>query len=51
MWYFAWCLGILLACSLAVINGLWLEEVEANELAKNKLTAEADDKDENNGTA
>lgn len=25
MWYFAWILGVLLACSLAIINGLWLE--------------------------
>lgn len=25
MWYFAWILGVLLACSLAVINALWLE--------------------------
>lgn len=33
MWYFAWILGILLACSLGIINGLWLEQVEANELA------------------
>ena len=32
MWYFAWILGILLACSLGIINGLWLEQVEANEL-------------------
>jgi len=31
MWYFAWILGILLACSLGVINGLWLEQIEANE--------------------
>lgn len=31
MWYFAWILGILLACSLGIINGLWLEQVEANE--------------------
>lgn len=33
MWYFAWILGILLACSLGIINGLWLEQVEANDLA------------------
>ena len=32
MWYFAWILGILLACSLGIINGLWLEQVETNEL-------------------
>ena len=31
MWYFAWILGILLACSLGIINGLWLEQAEVNE--------------------
>lgn len=25
MWYFAWILGVLLACSLGIINVLWLE--------------------------
>lgn len=25
MWYFAWVLGILLACSFGIINALWLE--------------------------
>lgn len=25
MWYFAWILGILLACALGIINALWLE--------------------------
>jgi len=25
MWYFAWILGLLLACSLGIINLLWLE--------------------------
>ncbi|MGF1526661.1 MAG: cytochrome bd-I oxidase subunit CydX [Candidatus Competibacterales bacterium] len=25
MWYFAWILGVLLACALGVINALWLE--------------------------
>ncbi|MEH6452612.1 MAG: cytochrome bd-I oxidase subunit CydX [Psychromonas sp.] len=39
MWYFAWILGILLACSLGIINGLWLEQVETNE------KAESDEKD------
>ena len=31
MWYFAWILGVLLACSLGIINGLWFEQTEANE--------------------
>lgn len=25
MWYFAWVLGVLLACSFGVINAIWLE--------------------------
>jgi len=29
----AWILGVLLACALGIINGLWLEQVETNELA------------------
>ncbi|MFB9885241.1 cytochrome bd-I oxidase subunit CydX [Balneatrix alpica] len=28
MWYFAWLLGVLLACSLGIINALWLEARE-----------------------
>jgi cyd operon protein YbgT len=36
MWYFAWILGVLLACSLGIINGLWLEQIEANEKLENK---------------
>jgi cyd operon protein YbgT len=25
MWYFAWILGVLLACAFAIINVMWLE--------------------------
>ncbi|ELV8770440.1 cytochrome bd-I oxidase subunit CydX [Vibrio harveyi] len=25
MWYMCWVLGVLLACTFGVINGLWLE--------------------------
>ncbi|TBV10311.1 cytochrome bd-I oxidase subunit CydX [Stutzerimonas kirkiae] len=25
MWYFAWILGVLLACNFGIINALWLE--------------------------
>ncbi|TXH69186.1 MAG: cytochrome bd-I oxidase subunit CydX [Thiothrix sp.] len=25
MWYFAWILGVLLACSFGIINVMWLE--------------------------
>jgi len=28
MWYFAWILGVLLACSFGVINAMWLESQE-----------------------
>ncbi|KJF88526.1 cytochrome bd-I oxidase subunit CydX [Photobacterium phosphoreum] len=33
MWYLAWFLGILLACSFAIINALWLE-TDDDELVK-----------------
>jgi cyd operon protein YbgT len=25
MWYFAWILGVGLACALAIINAMWLD--------------------------
>ncbi len=25
MWYFAWILGVLLACAFGIINVMWLE--------------------------
>ena len=25
MWYFAWVLGVLLACSFGIINAVWLD--------------------------
>ena len=28
MCYFAWILGVLLACSFGIINALWLENTE-----------------------
>ena len=34
MWYFAWILGVLLACSFGIINVMWLEfqgELEADQ--------------------
>lgn len=42
MWYFTWILGVLLACSFGIINGLWLEQTEANE-ASIKETEENED--------
>ncbi len=31
MWYFAWILGIGLACSFAVLNAMWLEMREQDD--------------------
>tara|TARA_B100001113_G_C21057554_1_gene599654 strand:- start:206 stop:349 length:144 start_codon:yes stop_codon:yes gene_type:complete len=28
MWYFAWILGVLLACSFGILNAMWLENNE-----------------------
>ncbi len=33
MWYFAWILGIGLACSFAILNAMWYE-VAAGEAAR-----------------
>lgn len=41
MWYFAWILGTLLACSFAVIAAMAIEQqVEANAANKAKHTGE-----------
>jgi len=40
MWYFAWILGIGLACSFAVLNAMWFEMRTTNQLAE--LPAGAD---------
>jgi|GraSoiStandDraft_12_1057312.scaffolds.fasta_scaffold1526713_1 cyd operon protein YbgT len=31
MWYFAWMLGLPLACALAVLNAMWLELRESDD--------------------
>ena len=31
MWYFAWVLGLGLACSFAILNAMWLELDEDQE--------------------
>ena len=31
MWYFAWILGLGLACSFAILNAMWLELEEPPE--------------------
>lgn len=42
MWYFAWILGVLLACSFGIINGLWLEQLETNEKEATQAENDAD---------
>lgn len=32
MWYFAWILGVLLACSFGIINAMWLEHEDIDNL-------------------
>ena len=32
MWYFAWILGLGFACTLAVLNAMWLEFRQSDEL-------------------
>lgn len=34
MWYFAWILGMPLACCLAILNAMWLEMREDIEKQK-----------------
>lgn len=36
MWYFAWILGTLLACCLAIITGLAIEQQEKNQEKEKK---------------
>ncbi|MCI0732223.1 MAG: cytochrome bd-I oxidase subunit CydX [Methylococcaceae bacterium] len=31
MWYFAWILGVGLACAFGIINVMWLEAVDETE--------------------
>ncbi len=31
MWYFAWILGVLLACSFGIINAMWLEHEDIDK--------------------
>ncbi len=31
MWYFAWILGVLLACAFGIINAMWLENMAEHE--------------------
>ncbi|MDO6836602.1 cytochrome bd-I oxidase subunit CydX [Pseudoalteromonas carrageenovora] len=54
MWYFAWILGVLLACTLGVINVMWYEfhqnknsiaddEQATHDLLNEKNSAKDDD--------
>ncbi|WP_372761966.1 cytochrome bd-I oxidase subunit CydX [Pseudoalteromonas sp.] len=37
MWYFAWILGVLLACTLGVINVMWYEfQQNKNSIAEDE---------------
>ncbi|WAS99831.1 cytochrome bd-I oxidase subunit CydX [Rouxiella chamberiensis] len=36
MWYFAWILGTLLACSFGIITALAFEHCEENKTAKSR---------------
>jgi len=36
MWYFAWILGVLLACAFGIINVMWMETEEMLGTDKNK---------------
>jgi cyd operon protein YbgT len=38
MWYFAWILGVLLACTLGVINVMWYEfQQNKDSIAEDEL--------------
>ncbi len=37
MWYFAWMLGVSLACALGIINALWFESVECRDAASEEF--------------
>ena len=37
MWYFAWILGLGLACAFAVLNAMWFELDAENDTAKHSL--------------
>lgn len=42
MWYFAWILGVLLACAVGIINVLWLETTRALGDAEENEPGEGD---------
>lgn len=43
MWYFAWILGVLLACAFGIINVMWYEmEQHQSNIADDEQPASAD---------
>jgi cyd operon protein YbgT len=36
MWYFAWILGLGLACAFAILNALWFEVMEDSDAAPDR---------------
>jgi cyd operon protein YbgT len=42
MWYFAWILGVLLACAFGIINVMWMETEEMLGTDKDKYVSLAD---------
>ncbi|WP_028863031.1 cytochrome bd-I oxidase subunit CydX [Psychromonas aquimarina] len=46
MWYYAWILGILLACSFGIINGLWFEQTEANKKEAEKAALQEENNED-----
>lgn len=44
MWYFAWLLGLPLAAAFAVLNGMWFEMTEDNDVRRS-LMNDIPDKD------
>lgn len=41
MWYFAWVLGLPLACAFAVLNAMWYELMEDSEVARAEASAQS----------
>jgi len=39
MWYFAWILGVLLACAFGIINVMWMETEEMLGAEKDKYVS------------
>lgn len=37
MWYFAWILGVGLAATVAILNGMWFESREMRRIADQRM--------------